>query len=120
MSVLDAKVTTIDEREEFPTYADVVTEQAQKETGLIAQDIYYDCPELRHLYLLPATQRPQKRSQPVATTHKTIRTTTAHNDIALTRGGVLAGEYIRPVCHISVKPPIAVPSVVSEGRQETM
>ena len=68
---------TIDEREEFPYIRRRLTEQAQKETGLIAQDIYYDCPELRHLISFPATQRPQKKSQPVATTHKTIRITTA-------------------------------------------
>ena len=40
---------TIDDREEFPYIRGRLTEQSQKETGLIASDIYYDCPELRHL-----------------------------------------------------------------------
>ena len=35
-----------------------LTEQSQKETGLIAQDIYYDCPELRHLISLPSDATP--------------------------------------------------------------
>jgi len=49
---------TIDEREEFPYIRRRLTEQAQKETGLIAQDIYYDCPELRHLISLPSDATP--------------------------------------------------------------
>ena len=49
---------TIDEREEFPWVRRRLTEQAQKETGLIAQDIYYDCPELRHLISLPSDATP--------------------------------------------------------------
>ena len=49
---------TIDEREEFPYIRRRLTEQAQKETGLIAQDIYYDCPELRHLICLPSDATP--------------------------------------------------------------
>ena len=49
---------TIDEREQFPYIRRRLTEQAQKETGLIAQDIYYDCPELRHLISLPSDATP--------------------------------------------------------------
>ena len=49
---------TIDEREDFPYIRRRLTEQAQKETGLIAQDIYYDCPELRHLISLPSDATP--------------------------------------------------------------
>ena len=49
---------TIDEREEFPYIRRRLTEQSQKETGLIAQDIYYDCPELRHLISLPSDATP--------------------------------------------------------------
>ena len=49
---------TIDDREEFPYIRRRLTEQAQKETGLIAQDIYYDCPELRHLISLPSDATP--------------------------------------------------------------
>ena len=50
---------TIDEREEFPYIRRRLTEQSQKETGLIAQDIYYyDCPELRHLISLPSDANP--------------------------------------------------------------
>ena len=49
---------SIDEREEFPYIRRRLTEQAQKETGLIAQDIYYDCPELRHLISLPSDATP--------------------------------------------------------------
>ena len=49
---------TIDEPEEFPYIRRRLTEQAQKETGLIAQDIYYDCPELRHLISLPSDATP--------------------------------------------------------------
>ena len=50
--------STIDDREEFPWVRRRLTEQAQKETGLIAQDIYYDCPELRHLISLPSDATP--------------------------------------------------------------
>ena len=49
---------TIDEAEQFPYIRRRLTEQAQKETGLIAQDIYYDCPELRHLISLPSDATP--------------------------------------------------------------
>ena len=49
---------TIDEREEFPYIRRRRTEHAQKETGLIAQDIYCDCPELRHLISLPSDATP--------------------------------------------------------------
>ena len=49
---------TIEDREEFPWVRRRLTEQAQKETGLIAQDIYYDCPELRHLISLPSDATP--------------------------------------------------------------
>ena len=49
---------TIDEREEFPYIRRRLTEQSEKETGLIAQDIYYDCPELRHLISLPSDATP--------------------------------------------------------------
>ena len=49
---------TIDEREEFPYIRRRLTEQSEKETGLIAQDIYYDCPELRHLISLPSDAKP--------------------------------------------------------------
>ena len=50
---------TIDDREEFPYIRRRLTEQAQKETGLIAQDIYYDCPELEtHRFSLPSDATP--------------------------------------------------------------
>ena len=60
---------TIDEREEFPYIRRRLTEQAQKETGLIAQDMYYDCPELRHLISLssdatPAEDKPTGSDDP--------------------------------------------------------
>ena len=46
---------TIDEAEQFPYIRRRLTEQSEKETGLIAQDIYYyNCPELRHLISLPS------------------------------------------------------------------
>lgn len=50
--------SAIDEREEFPWVRRRLTEQSEKETGLIAQDIYYDCPELRHLISLPSDATP--------------------------------------------------------------
>ena len=50
--------STIDEAEQFPYIRRRLTEQSQKETGLIAQDIYYDCPELRHLISLPSDATP--------------------------------------------------------------
>ena len=49
---------TIEDREEFPYIRRRLTEQSEKETGLIAQDIYYDCPELRHLISLPSDATP--------------------------------------------------------------
>ena len=49
---------SIEDREEFPWVRRRLTEQSQKETGLIAQDIYYDCPELRHLISLPSDATP--------------------------------------------------------------
>ena len=49
---------TIDEAEQFPYIRRRLTEQGQKETGLIAQDIYYDCPELRHLISLSSDATP--------------------------------------------------------------
>ena len=50
--------STIDEAEQFSYIRRRLTEQSQKETGLIAQDIYYDCPELRHLISLPSDAKP--------------------------------------------------------------
>ena len=44
---------TIDEAEQFPYIRRRLTEQAQRETGLIAQDVWYDAPELRHIVSLP-------------------------------------------------------------------
>ena len=49
---------TIDEREEFPYIRRRLTEQAQRETGLIAQDVWYDAPELRHIVSLPIDATP--------------------------------------------------------------
>ena len=49
---------TIDEREEFPWVRRRLTEESQRETGLIAQDIWYDAPELRHIVGLPADALP--------------------------------------------------------------
>ena len=54
---------TIDEREEFPWVRRRLTEQTQKETGIIAQDVWYDVPELRHIISLlsdatPAEEKP--------------------------------------------------------------
>ena len=50
--------STIDERDEFPYIRRRLTEQAQKETGLIAQDVWYDAPELRHIVSLPSDANP--------------------------------------------------------------
>ena len=49
---------TIDEREEFPWVRRRLTEQTQKETGIIAQDVWYDAPELRHIISLPSDATP--------------------------------------------------------------
>ena len=49
---------TIDDREEFPYIRRRLTEQAQRETGLIAQDIWYDSPELRHIVSIPSDASP--------------------------------------------------------------
>ncbi len=49
---------TIDEAEQFPYIRRRLTEQAQKETGLIAQDVWYDAPELRHIVSLPRDATP--------------------------------------------------------------
>ena len=49
---------TIDEREEFPYIRRRLTEQSEKETGLIAQDVWYDAPELRHIVSLPSDATP--------------------------------------------------------------
>ena len=49
---------TIDEREEFPWVRRRLTEQTQKETGIIAQDVWYDAPELRHIISLPSDTTP--------------------------------------------------------------
>ena len=49
---------TIDEREEYPYIRRRLTEQAQKETGLIAQDVWYDAPELIHIVSLPRDATP--------------------------------------------------------------
>ena len=49
---------TIDEAEQFPYIRRRLTEQAQRETGLIAQDVWYDAPELRHIVSLPRDATP--------------------------------------------------------------
>ena len=49
---------TIDEREEFPWVRRRLTEQTQKETGIIAQDVWYDAPQLRHIISLPSDATP--------------------------------------------------------------
>ena len=49
---------TIDEVEHFPYIRRRLTEQAQRETGLIAQDVWYDAPELRHIISLPSDATP--------------------------------------------------------------
>ena len=49
---------TIDDREEFPYIRRRLTEQGQRETGLMAQDIWYDAPELRHIVSLPSDASP--------------------------------------------------------------
>ena len=48
----------IDDREEFPYIRRRLTEESQKETGLIAQDVWYDAPELRHIVSLPRHATP--------------------------------------------------------------
>ncbi len=50
--------STIDEREQFPYIRRRLTEQFLKETGLIAQDVWYDAPELRHIVALPSDATP--------------------------------------------------------------
>ena len=68
---------TIDDGEEFPYIRRRLTEQAQRETGLIAQDVWYDAPELRHIVsVFPETQHPQRTSLRVATTHSKTQITT--------------------------------------------
>ena len=60
---------TIDEAEQFPYTRRRLTEQAQRETGLIAQDVWYDAPELRHIVSLsrdatPAEDKPTGGDDP--------------------------------------------------------
>jgi len=50
--------STIEDREEFPYIRRRLTEQGQRETGLIAQDVWYDAPELRHIVSLPSDATP--------------------------------------------------------------
>jgi len=49
---------TIDEREEFPYIRRRLSAESEKETGLIAQDVWYDAPELRHIVDLPSDATP--------------------------------------------------------------
>ncbi len=51
---------TIEDREEFPWVRRRLTEQSQKETGVIAQDVWYDIPELRHIVSLPIDATPSE------------------------------------------------------------
>jgi len=49
---------TIEDREEFPWVRRRLTEESQREIGLVAQDIWYDAPELRHIVDLPSDATP--------------------------------------------------------------
>lgn len=52
--------STLGDSNTFPWVSKSISENSQKETGLIAQDIWYDAPELRHLVRLPPGASPQE------------------------------------------------------------
>jgi len=52
--------STLGDSNTFPWVSKSISENSQKETGLIAQDIWYDTPELRHLVWLPPGASPQE------------------------------------------------------------
>jgi hypothetical protein len=49
---------TIDQAEQFPYVRRRLSAKSEKETGLIAQDVWYDAPELRHIVSLPSDATP--------------------------------------------------------------
>jgi polyhydroxyalkanoate synthesis regulator phasin len=49
---------TIDQAEQFPYIRRRLSAESENETGLIAQDIWYDAPELRHIVSLPSDATP--------------------------------------------------------------
>ena len=49
---------TIHEAEHFPYVRRRLSAKSEKETGLIAQDVWYDAPELRHIVSLPSDATP--------------------------------------------------------------
>ena len=49
---------TIDQAEQFPYIRRRLSTESEKETGLIAQDVWYDAPELRHIVSLPSDATP--------------------------------------------------------------
>lgn len=68
---------TIDEAEQFPYIRRRLTGQSQKETCLIAQDVWYDAPELRHVIALPSDATPAEDTPIGVDDPKKSRTATA-------------------------------------------